>query len=193
LCWSLFYISRACSISLLVYTAICACLTRVYIGVHYPSDIVVGAAIGILSASGLHMIPVPRLLRHPIIRGEGSHPVFYMLAFFATSELAQVFDNVRAARRHLASLMLLPGHRVWLAAGIAVLAVAIAVAVALWLIHTRRRPDRRQHSAASDSDREFVLAADDRGPCPPGGDSVPPRGRLPQNGFKETIRGWSVR
>jgi undecaprenyl-diphosphatase len=92
-------ISRRFGYGLLVLSAVPACLIRVYIGLHYPSDIAVGAAMGILAVWIMQKVPVPQLLAHSgIIKGTGNHPWFYCIAFAITSEMAQVFDNVRDAR-----------------------------------------------------------------------------------------------
>lgn len=131
LCWSLFYISRGWSVALLVYTAVFACVTRIYIGVHYPSDIAVGGAIGVLTAYCVQAITVPRIVRRTLGAG-GGHPLFYLAAFYLTSELGQVFENVRDARRFLSAVSKLTGNHILIAiAGGVVIAVAIFVCGAL--------------------------------------------------------------
>jgi undecaprenyl-diphosphatase len=150
--WSLSYISRLGGITLLVFTAITACLTRIYIGVHYPSDIVVGAMIGILTAWMLHKVTIPGLADSEIIHGKGNHPWFYFFAFFVTSEVAQVFDNVRTARRF--SLKLLPYlHHTHIFSLIIInLTVAALITVVLFLVlayrHRRNREIRRHRHPA---------------------------------------------
>ncbi len=73
-------------------------IARIYVGVHYPSDVVVGALFGILAAWMVHKIMIPRLSGSAIIQGAGNHPWFYGIAFVVTFEIAAVFDDVRQAK-----------------------------------------------------------------------------------------------
>ena len=95
---TLMYISRRLGICLLLLSAIPACITRIYIGVHYPSDIVVGAMIGILAVWMMHKITISRLARSAVVQGTGNHPWFYCIAFVLTFEVAKVFSAIREAR-----------------------------------------------------------------------------------------------
>ena len=68
---------------------------RVYLGIHYPSDVLGGAAIGMLCVYAMGRINVEGLAR-PIMELEGKYPpAFYALAFLVTDELAVVFGDVR--------------------------------------------------------------------------------------------------
>jgi undecaprenyl-diphosphatase len=99
LAFALIPISRRLGWGLLALSALPACLTRIYIGVHYPIDIAVGAAIGVLAVLIMHKIPIPQRFAHSgIIQGTSNHPWFYCVAFLLTSEIAQVFDNIRDTR-----------------------------------------------------------------------------------------------
>jgi len=48
---------------LFYFLALLVCYSRVYMGVHYPSDVVAGMAIGVLFAKALHY-PLDRILGH---------------------------------------------------------------------------------------------------------------------------------
>jgi undecaprenyl-diphosphatase len=141
--WSLMGLSRTCSTVLLLYTTVVACLTRLYLGVHYASDIVVGALIGILAAWVMQRVAISRFLDRSILRGEGSHPVFYSAAFLVTSEMAQVFDNLRSAKQIIVTLL---QHSRETAIGLAAMLVAagllIGALIVLWQRHRALRHNR---------------------------------------------------
>ena len=48
---------------LFYFLALLVCYSRVYMGIHYPSDVVAGMAIGVLFAKALHY-PLDRILGH---------------------------------------------------------------------------------------------------------------------------------
>ena len=79
-CWSVLFI----------------CLPRVYLGYHYTSDILVGAAVGSFIMMLVFMVLRPQWLARPLLRWESAHATsFYCLAFLATLELAVLFQDVR--------------------------------------------------------------------------------------------------
>lgn len=151
LCWSLLGVSRACSVTLTLYTFVTACLTRIYIGVHYPSDIVAGALIGILCASLMQRVPIKSARLRPIIGGDGNHPLFYAIAFLVAAELAQIFDNLRSAKRSAQALLRNP-HQSQAVTSLAaprqllLAAVLIAASIVLWRFF--RRAGQRKEKAA---------------------------------------------
>jgi undecaprenyl-diphosphatase len=92
----LFYISRRAGILACAYTAVFICLPRIYLGDHYPTDIIAGAAIGIFIAwlfqrkSVLHAltaVPLRLLDRSPAY--------FYMFCYVGSLQLATNFDLIR--------------------------------------------------------------------------------------------------
>jgi undecaprenyl-diphosphatase len=85
-----------------LYTAVCILTPRVYLGFHYPTDIVVGAAIGAMVA----WIFVVRLVDGRFVRRleaiSAERPaVFYTALFLATYQIATMFDGTRALAKHL--------------------------------------------------------------------------------------------
>jgi membrane-associated phospholipid phosphatase len=76
--------------------AISTSLARVYLGLHYPSDILVGALLGIGTSMALHCDFVRRKIAAPILAIEMSHPpYFYGVFFVILSELADGFPVTR--------------------------------------------------------------------------------------------------
>ncbi len=59
---ALFFVGRAVGISALTFAVVLVCLPRIYSGLHYPSDILVGAMVGALVA--LALVPLMSRLLH---------------------------------------------------------------------------------------------------------------------------------
>lgn len=71
-------------------------LPRVALGLHYPSDIVVGAAIGVAIMLGVHAAPLAGPLLLPLQRLEDRHRGLLYAAVFLFSLLtASLFDDIR--------------------------------------------------------------------------------------------------
>jgi undecaprenyl-diphosphatase len=91
------------SIALVIYAAAVVCLPRIWLGIHFPLDILVGAALGALAAWLCETFISRRLLDRLVALAERRQALFYAAAFVVTIELAYLFDNVRrnesAARR----------------------------------------------------------------------------------------------
>jgi undecaprenyl-diphosphatase len=80
-----------------IWTLAVICLPRVYLGYHYPSDIVVGAGLGILVMVATHRLIGNSTLVRRIVGWEQSNArIFYGLAFLVTYELAFLFYDVRS-------------------------------------------------------------------------------------------------
>jgi undecaprenyl-diphosphatase len=88
-----------------VWVFVFACLSRVYAGFHYPSDIVVGAIIGMVFMRIADMIPLPRAANWFIDRifsWERRHAAaFYCVAVAITYECISLFEDVRLIGRSL--------------------------------------------------------------------------------------------
>jgi membrane-associated phospholipid phosphatase len=94
---------RRHSAAILLYTAGWICLPRMYLGEHYLSDIVVGAAIGIAAVkASLQCEWLEQNIACPILRSIDTKPhVFYPAAFLASFEMSVVFSDVRTAAQQL--------------------------------------------------------------------------------------------
>jgi membrane-associated phospholipid phosphatase len=140
--------------ALTIYGFAVVCVPRMTVGLHYPSDILVGAILGTFVAWICE--------RH--VRGKAvdwlygfsqRHPGwFYCLAFVVTFELAEKFDDVRSTAREVSSIL----HRSTSVAMIVVAvsfggAVAIASLVgALAVKGTKSRTWETRDAAGNDLD-----------------------------------------
>ncbi len=126
LAWSLMRISPAASVWLMVYGFVVACLPRIVVGIHFPSDILAGIVIGIVTAASMQKFRMPRFIGSKVLTWDSRHPIFYALAFALTCELAQIFENVRLARKAFVHM--------WRIAGSAVDFLPIVCAASLLLV-----------------------------------------------------------
>lgn len=73
-----------------------AALARVYLGIHYPSDVLVGGLIGIATSLAVNRESVRRRFAAPILAFEPRYPpYFYGLFFLTLAELSGGFPNTR--------------------------------------------------------------------------------------------------
>jgi undecaprenyl-diphosphatase len=94
----LFFISRKVGIALYCYVLLIVCLPRVYLGIHFPTDIAAGAALGIGVASLALIKPLREfIVRTPLRWHEKSPGLFYASSYVGTFMFATQFDSVRMA------------------------------------------------------------------------------------------------
>jgi membrane-associated phospholipid phosphatase len=90
---------------LFVYTVIVILAPRVYLGMHYPTDVLAGALIGCAIAWAANLIPIRAPISRPLLLWQTRSPgTFYASAFLLTSQIAVLFDPVRRAARFAAEL-----------------------------------------------------------------------------------------
>jgi len=92
----IFFASWRAGIYSLLHALILICLPRVFLGLHFPSDVLAGALIGIVLTCAMNL---------PYLRTRGAAPIlaiaqrysglFYGLAFILSFELATQFDELR--------------------------------------------------------------------------------------------------
>jgi undecaprenyl-diphosphatase len=99
----LFFVSRALGIATAAYVTLVIALPRLYVGWHYPSDILGGALIGATFVSLAQRVDVRERLASPILSWGRAHPQAFHAAFFLLSyQVATLMDDART----LASLAL---------------------------------------------------------------------------------------
>lgn len=88
--------SRWLGTAAMMWTLLIICLPRVYLGYHWPSDVVSGAIVGVV----LMLLVAPLIsatsLPDKIVRLEATHPAaFYAASCLVTLELAVMFYDLR--------------------------------------------------------------------------------------------------
>jgi undecaprenyl-diphosphatase len=90
----IFLANRRWGVFAFAWTIALVDLPRVYAGLHYPSDILVGMALGMVIV--LLMRKPAEILSGPLLRWEKLHTApFYAVSFFALYEMARLFDEIR--------------------------------------------------------------------------------------------------
>lgn len=106
----IFLISHRVGVVMFLHAAIVVCLSRVLLGLHFVTDVLVGAVIGIIL--GLVLVPlIARGLRWLASRSPGIMRVVtrpeigYPVIFFVTYEFATMFNGARLILRGLSNLL----------------------------------------------------------------------------------------
>lgn len=89
--------SRRLGLLASLWTSFVICLPRIYLGYHYPSDVLAGAALGVAIMAGTHLWADSARWPTRIVDWSRAHQTaFYALAFLATYEITVLFYDLRA-------------------------------------------------------------------------------------------------
>jgi undecaprenyl-diphosphatase len=112
LAFGLSYLMRRLAVPIMLYTAVWICLVRMYLGLHYASDIVVGGGIGIAMAwLSLKSDSLTSIVARPALAAMETRPQwFYAIAFLLSFEMAVVFDGLRQLGRNFLNAVLVVLH-----------------------------------------------------------------------------------
>lgn len=95
---AIYFISRALGAYLIAHAIVFVCLPRVYEGIHYPSDIIVGAGIGVAVMIPVMTLPLTRRLVfcEQIRKWAEMHSGLFAMVFFVTTfEMVVQYIDVR--------------------------------------------------------------------------------------------------
>jgi undecaprenyl-diphosphatase len=92
------FISWRTGLIAMLYTIFIICLPRIYLGLHYPSDIFAGLALGALVGYCMNADAVRRnWVRRPMEWERASPGGFYVVLFLVSYEFSTMFNGLRAA------------------------------------------------------------------------------------------------
>jgi undecaprenyl-diphosphatase len=141
LAFGIAYLSRRLAIPVFLYTAGWIALPRIYLGLHYPSDIVAGAVIGIATVwalvrtQWLHSVVAQRALAFE----KASPQWFYPIAFLISFELADLFNDIRNVGRAVLHVLQIRSYSAFMRPAFAVMGLAILAGYALTVLYRHRR------------------------------------------------------
>ena len=94
------FVSWRMGLAALVYAIVIVSFPRVYFGIHYPTDVIAGLALGALAAYCMNGVAVRRRLFSRVLLWEQrTPPAFYVGLFVITFEFATMFNSVRQGVR----------------------------------------------------------------------------------------------
>ncbi len=101
-----FLISKKLGIAAFAYVLALICFPRMYLGYHFPTDILVGAILGILITLTVSANIIKDSLTKVVMRFKNNYTgAFYTLTFLLLYELARMFHEVRLSGSYLVDVV----------------------------------------------------------------------------------------
>ena len=98
----IFLISKKAGILTYLYVFFIICFPRMYLGLHYPTDILVGAVIGIFISFIVSKSKIFAPLIKQITQFSSNHPgYFYALFFLLSFQISDLFEEIRTIGAYL--------------------------------------------------------------------------------------------
>jgi undecaprenyl-diphosphatase len=138
----LWLISRRAGVGFGLYALLYLCGSRIYFGIHYPSDLMAGALLGFVTTILVDRVLKDRLAR-PVERFAAVRPEWFAaISFLVAFEIGSIFENVRRLQHGLL-VSAVRGAGVYLrsqpmAAGIVAAALVLVVVAGALLLYRRR-------------------------------------------------------
>lgn len=97
---ALYTVSRRLAVLASLYVLTAICVPRLYGGLHYPTDVIFGALLGLFFAIMVNLPRVRTLIARPGMWWRQRYPGFFYAAFFLlTYEIATLFLDLRTLAR----------------------------------------------------------------------------------------------
>jgi len=78
------------------YTGLFIALPRAYLGFHYPTDLIVGALLGVAAVLAASAAPIRERIARPVLALAARRPgAFHALLFLVTLQVANMFEAIR--------------------------------------------------------------------------------------------------
>ncbi|MCC3156350.1 phosphatase PAP2 family protein [Hymenobacter sp. 15J16-1T3B] len=90
------FLSWRLGVAALLYVVVFVCLPRVYLDLHYPTDLLAGGLVGALAAVLCNLPALRQRLYAPLLAWQRRHPSpFYVGLFLMTYQIDDMFNGIR--------------------------------------------------------------------------------------------------